>query len=185
MSSEKTTLKESVSALSELIEELGQKASERVMRFGLEAPPVPEGTSAGWRICVEVSDTLDAYGVIRLMEVREDELFSEDENRWFSEGLYKGVPVRVEWETPLGNVAEQSGDKEWKRWFQPSGRYQCVPMRIQEEKPVDAEGKPDDRREVSRARSALEEIQKDLMNASASICRGLGACSLALQEVEQ
>lgn len=33
--------------------------------------------------------------------------------------------------------------------------------------------------------SALSELIKDLMAASVSICRGLGACSLALQEVER
>lgn len=145
------TLKEAVSALADLIEEMGKKAAERAVRFGLEVPSPVLDSSAGWRICVEVSGTLDAYGVIRLMEENSvSDSFGEDENRWFSEGIYKGVPMRVSWEKYLGN-----------------------------------EGKTEARREVSRAMLALEEIQRDLMAASTSIGRGLGACSLALHEVER
>lgn len=149
--SEKATLKGSASALADLIEEMGQKASERVVRFSLAAPSTASDRSAGWWIYVEVSDALDAYGVIRLMEeIVVGDSCGEDENRWFSEGIYKGVPVRVEWDRHVG-----------------------------------AGGEPEDRREVSRAELALEEIQKDLLTAWASICRGLGECSRALQEGEQ
>jgi len=149
--SEKKTLKEAISALADLLEELGQKVSERGARFGLEVSSPVLDSSAGWRIYVEVSDAIDAYGVIRLMggNIASD-YFGEYERRWFSEGIYKGVPMRVSWEKYLGD-----------------------------------EGKTEDRREVSRAELALEEIQKELMAASVSIGRGLGACSLALQEVER
>lgn len=146
--SEKTTLKESASALADLLEELGKRAAERGVRFSLEAPPASEDRYAGWRICVEVSDAIDAYGVIRLMEeIVVGDSCADDENRWFSEGIYRGVPMRVEWDRHVG-----------------------------------AGGEPEDRREVSRAELALEEIQKDLLAAWASICRGLGECSRALQE---
>lgn len=149
--SEKATLKAAVSALSELIEEMGQKAAERSVRFSLAAPSPVLDSSAGWWIYVEVSDALDAYGVIRLMEeIVVGESCGEDGNRWFSEGIYRGVPVRVERDRHVG-----------------------------------AGNEPEARREVSRARIALEEIQRDLMAASTSIGHGLGACSLALQEVER